>query len=160
MQNLDLSHFPESIQKSFLDNDLEKGWVTMNGTHVFIGKDGKLEKGGSFLDKENNEESKNKGSIKDLYKEISKILSKEQFGQMYYLSVSDRDNIKQKSGFKHSLPRNIGGPTKGGNSMSILSEITGDEIYLDGGDLFRGDKKIMTIKEDTTWSEVTSKLKI
>lgn len=31
MQNLDLSHFPEFIQKGFIDNDLQKGGVGSRG---------------------------------------------------------------------------------------------------------------------------------
>lgn len=40
MQNLDLSHFPESIKKGFLDNDLEKGTYKNNAENRKLGRVG------------------------------------------------------------------------------------------------------------------------
>lgn len=79
------------------------------------------------------------------------------YDQLLYIPLYIRDMIKDRYG---RLPRGFAGPTKYMMAGEILSPLAGDAVYVDGGDLVKGDKTVMRLKKDTTWADVKKALKL
>jgi hypothetical protein len=77
------------------------------------------------------------------------------FDQEVYLSNGDRDVIKSE--YNNRLPREVAGPNKSMMCGSILRPL-GKDVYVDGQNLVLGDKTILHLKDNTTWSDVAKTL--
>jgi len=80
------------------------------------------------------------------------------FSEQLYLSNDKRVEIKKQ--YNTRLPNALAGPEKSMLSSTILSAASGETVYVDGEDLVKGDKTIMTLNDKTTWSDVCKKLNL
>jgi hypothetical protein len=78
------------------------------------------------------------------------------FEQEVYLNLNDRAHIKHLYGDR--LPMALAGPTKYMLIGSILTPLVGTNVYMDGEDLVKGDKTVMTISDQTRWPDVAKAL--
>ena len=60
---------------------------------------------------------------------------------MFYLSRDQRDRIARASG--EALPRGFASPERFCLSGDIMTPLVGEAVYVDGGDIVKGDKAVL-----------------
>ena len=80
------------------------------------------------------------------------------FREIIYLSLYDREQIKSK--YANRFPNGFAGPEKGMLASYVLEPLVGDDVYIDGEDLVKGDKTVMVLNSKTTWKDVAKVLNI
>jgi len=86
------------------------------------------------------------------------VSKKQDYSEILYMSEFDREAIKDEYGSK--LPRGFASNSNEMTSGSILTVLVGDDVYMDGGDLVKGDETVLHLKGKETWAYVAKALNL
>lgn len=97
-------------------------------------------------------ETLNEGLDPAVAKAVLKVIANREFQPVVYLSLNDRDQVKNAAGGKRLT--GVPGPENGVRFTTLLNALGKGEFYTDNTDLVKGDKTVVDTKTLKTFGDL------